>query len=319
MTIRYLHGVQGQVSWGVEGTAYTKATTVTNVFGLVGGSIQWPVANPLSAEPTAGHRRAPYLHAREQYDHSFSVGYKVQGGALLPWACALGASDAISGTGYTGFKYSEADRLPTITVEHDQKDANLQEFFVGCKSDLRLSAKQGEALQATQDFVAASRSITSGTPLYPEISIPTTDPYMFWQTGEVRFAEEESAASKIAIVSGFDLAWKNGLEAKNAGGGRDAYYVVENEVAGRYDMKLTITPTDKTFWDWAHSNEPLEVTIPLIRTGASVAAATDSVVITLYGCKIIDAPIPLTEKGEVQSEIVVAPTSTEINQRIPTA
>ena len=319
MTIRYLHGVQGQVSWGVEGTAYTKATTVTNVFGLVGGSIQWPTANPLSAEPTAGHRRAPYLHAREQYDHSFSVGYKVQGGALLPWACALGASDAISGTGYTGFKYSEADRLPTITVEHDQKDANLQEFFVGCKSDLRLSAKQGEALQATQDFVAASRSITAGTPSFPEISIPTIDPYMFWQTGIVTL-KDGSTVDKVASVSGFDLGWKNGLEAKNAGGGRDAYYVVENEVAGRYDMKLTITPTDKTFYDLAVANNAsIDVEIPLIRTGASTAAATDAIIIDLLDCQIIDAPIPLTEKGEVQSEITIVPLETEIYQRIPSA
>jgi len=323
MTSRYLLGSKSQVYWGTEATPYQVAATLNTPFGLIQGDIDWPQANPKTPVAASGHRRAPYLYSKDEYDLTFSIAYQILG-KTQPFACCVGPRITADGVGYTGYDWTDeddtSDILGTISIRRDQRDAILQETYIGCKADLSLTARATEPVVASLDVVAAQRDpVTTGTPTYPTLTIPSVQPYRFWMLGSV--ALTGGLAATIATVNEFNLAWANGLSARRHGGGRNAYSVVEEEVANRYDMKLGITVIDESLYAAALDDTTgVDVVIPLIRDGAaSLATSTDAMVIYLNDCDILDAPIPTKESGDVQGEIVLAPKSTKIHIREPTA
>jgi hypothetical protein len=171
---------------------------------------------------------------------------------------------------------------------------------------------------AALDVVAAKRqTTTSGTITYPSLLIPTVQPYRFWMLGEV--TTTGGIAKTIATVNEFNLTWANGLAARYHGGGRHAYSVIEEEVANRYDMTIGITVVDTELYAAAIADtKGVNVTIPLIRDGATtLTASKDAVVITLTDCDILDAAMPTKESGDVQGDLVLAPKKTKIHIREP--
>lgn len=321
MTNRYLLASRGQVYWGAEATPYSVAATITTPFGLVQGDIDWPQANPKTPVAASGHRRAPYLYSADEYDLSFSISYQILG-KDQPFACCVGPRSTVSGTGYSGYEWTDetsaSDILSTISIRRDQTDTTLQETYIGCKADLSLSARAGEPVVAALDVVAAKRqTTTSGTITYPSLLIPTVQPYRFWMLGEV--TTTGGIAKTIATVNEFNLTWANGLAARYHGGGRHAYSVIEEEVANRYDMTIGITVVDTELYAAAIADtKGVNVTIPLIRDGAtSLAASKDAMVITLRDCDILDAAMPTKESGDVQGDLVLAPKKTKIHIREP--
>lgn len=321
MTNRYLLASRGQVYWGAEATPYSVAATITTPFGLVQGDIDWPQANPKTPVAASGHRRAPYLYSADEYDLSFSISYQILG-KDQPFACCVGPRSTVSGTGYSGYEWTDetsaSDILSTISIRRDQTDTTLQETYIGCKADLSLSARAGEPVVAALDVVAAKRqTTTSGTITYPSLLIPTVQPYRFWMLGEV--TTTGGIAKTIATVNEFNLTWANGLAARYHGGGRHAYSVIEEEVANRYDMTIGITVVDTDLYAAALADtKGVNVTIPLIRDGATtLAASKDAMVITLADCDILDAAMPTKESGDVQGDLVLAPKKTKIHIREP--
>jgi hypothetical protein len=302
--VRKLEASKGMTAWGAETDPYTKATKAETPFGLITSAIDWPVANPRTPKSTAGHRRGPFLYSKDEYDLAFSIPFEVLN-ADVPFQCALGKAEAVTGTGYTGKKFTELDTLPTVTVQHWQEDAAFVEAFIGCKADLSLSAKRGEALIATMDFVAASREVDTAATSFPTVTTPALQPYRFWMLGG------------RATVGGSPLA--NGLSAMGGDGARGAYVISEDEVEGKYDMQIGFLPTDVSQFAaaWA-DGVPVDIVIPFIRAGSSVVNATDAVIITLKECTIMDAPLPLAEKGSLESTLVVGPRNTSIEIRVPT-
>jgi hypothetical protein len=302
------------VAWGAETSPYTQAAKAETPFGLVTSAIDWPVANPKTPKGTAGHRRGPFLYSADEYDLSFSISFEVLN-ADVPFQCALGKSEAVSGTKYTGKKFTELDTLPTITVQHWQEDAAFVEAFIGCKADLSLSAKRGEALVATMDFVAASREVDTAVSVFPEVTVPALQPYRFWMLG----GRATVGGAPLASVTSIDAKWANGLSAMGGDGARGAYVISEDEVEGKYDMQIGFLPTDASqfaaAWD---DGDLVDIVIPFIRAGKSLAAATDAVIITLKECTIMDAPLPLGDKGSLESTLVVGPRDTSIEIRVPT-
>jgi len=318
---RYLHASKGQVYWGAEATPYTVAATITTPFGLIQGDVDWPRANPKTPVAASGHRRAPYLYSADEYDLSFSISYQILG-KDQPFACCVGPRSTVSGTGYSGYEWTDetsaSDILSTISIRRDQTDTKLQETYIGCKADLSLSARAGEPVVAALDVVAAKRqTTTSGTITYPSLLIPTVQPYRFWMLGEV--TTTGGIAKTIATVNEFNLTWANGLAARYHGGGRHAYSVIEEEVANRYDMTIGITVVDTDLYAAALADtKGVNVTIPLIRDGATtLAASKDAMVITLTDCDILDAAMPTKESGDVQGDLVLAPKKTKIHIREP--
>jgi len=301
------------VAWGAEATSYTKATEVKTPFGLITSAIDWPVANPKTPKGTAGHRRGPFLYSADEYDLSFSIPFEVLD-ANVPFQCALGKVEAVTGTGYTGKKFTELDTLPTITVQHWQADTTFLESFIGCKADLSLSAKRGEALVATMDFVAASREVSTNTSSFPTVTVPSLQPYRFWMLG----GRATVGSTALASVTSVDLKWSNSLSAMGGDGARGAYVISEDEAEGKYDMQIGFLPTDASQFAaaWA-KGDPVDITIPFIRAGSTVTAATDAVIITLEDCVIMDAPIPLADKGSLESTLIVGPKDTSIEIRVP--
>jgi len=301
------------VAWGAEATSYTKATEVKTPFGLITSAIDWPVANPKTPKGTGGHRRGPFLYSADEYDLSFSIPFEVLD-ANVPFQCALGKAEAVTGTGYTGKKFTELDTLPTITVQHWQADTTFLESFIGCKADLSLSAKRGEALVATMDFVAASREVSTTTSSFPTVTVPSLQPYRFWMIGGLA----KVGSTALASVTSVDLKWSNSLSAMGGDGARGAYVISEDEAEGKYDMQIGFLPTDASQFAAAWANgDPVDITIPFIRAGSTVTAATDAVIITLEDCVIMDAPIPLADKGSLESTLIVGPKDTSIEIRVP--
>jgi hypothetical protein len=312
--VRKLQASKGMVAWGAETTPYTKATKAETPFGLVTSAIDWPVANPKTPKGTAGHRRGPFLYSADEYDLAFSIPFEVLN-ADVPFQCALGKSEAVTGTGYTGKKFSELDTLPTVTVQHWQEDAAFIESFIGCKADLSLSAKRGEALIATMDFVAASREVDTSASSFPAVTVPALQPYRFWMLG----GRATVGGAPLASVTSIDAKWSNGLSAMGGDGARGAYVISEDEAEGKYDMQIGFLPTDASqfaaAWD---DGDLVDIVIPFIRAGSSVVKATDAVIITLDDCVIMDAPLPLGDKGSLESTLAVGPRDTSIEIRVPT-
>ena len=311
--VKRLQASKGMVAWGEETTPYTKATKAETPFGLVTSAIDWPVANPKTPKGTAGHRRGPFLYSADEYDLSFSIPFEVLD-ANVPFQCALGKAEAVTGTGYTGKKFTEVDTLPTITVQHWQADTTFLESFIGCKADLSLSAKRGEALVATMDFVAASREVSTTTSSFPTVTVPSLQPYRFWMLG----GRATVGSTALASVTSVDLKWSNSLSAMGGDGARGAYVISEDEAEGKYDMQIGFLPTDASQFAaaWA-KGDPVDIMIPFIRAGSTVTAATDAVIITLEDCVIMDAPIPLADKGSLESTLIVGPKDTSIEIRVP--
>lgn len=312
--VRRLQASKGMVAWGAEATPYTKAAEVKTPFGLITSAIDWPVANPKTPKGTAGHRRGPFLYSADEYDLAFSISFEVLN-ADVPFQAALGKAEAVTGTGYTGKKFTELDTLPTVTVQHWQSDTTLLESFIGCKADLSLSAKRGEALIATMDFVAASREVSTNTSSFPTVTVPSLQPYRFWMLG----GRATVGGAPLASVTSIDAKWSNGLSAMGGDGARGAYVISEDEAEGKYDMQIGFLPTDASQFAaaWADGN-PVDIVIPFIRAGSSVVKATDAVIITLKECTIMDAPLPLGDKGSLESTLVVGPRDTSIEIRVPT-
>ncbi len=312
--VRKLQASKGTVAWAAESTPYTAETTINTPFGIVDQAIDWPQANPKTPLGNAGARRGPFCYSQEEYDLSFSIPFQVQN-ADVPFQCALGAVEDVSGAGYTGKKFTELDTLPTISVLHEQTDAAFSEIYAGCKADLALSAKRGEALQATMDFVAASRSVDTAESSFASIVLSTLQPYRFWMLGAATLG-----GAPLASINSIDLKWSNGLEAIGSDGARGAYDVSEGEGAGKYDMKIGFLPTNAAlFADAWEDAEPIDIEIPFLRTGSTVANATDALIVTLQDCTILDAPIPLGDKGALESELSVGPMNTQIEIRTPTS
>ena len=311
--VKRLQASKGMVAWGAEATSYTKATEVKTPFGLITSAIDWPVANPKTPKGTGGHRRGPFLYSADEYDLSFSIPFEVLD-ANVPFQCALGKAEAVTGTGYTGKKFTEVDTLPTVTVQHWQADTTFLESFIGCKADLSLSAKRGEALVATMDFVAASREVSTTTSSFPTVTVPSLQPYRFWMIG----GRATVGGTALASVTSVDLKWSNSLSAMGGDGARGAYVISEDEAEGKYDMQIGFLPTDASQFAAAWANgDPVDITIPFIRAGSTVTAATDAVIITLEDCVIMDAPIPLADKGSLESTLIVGPKDTSIEIRVP--
>lgn len=312
--VRRLQASKGMVAWGEETVPYTRAATANTPFGLITSAIDWPAANPKTPKGSVGHRRGPFLYSADEYDLSFSIPFEVLDDNA-PFQCALGKSETVTGTGYTGKKFTELDTLPTITVQHAQQDAAFIEYFVGCKADLSLSAKRGEALVATMDFVAASREVETSVSSFPAVTVPALQPYRFWMIG----ARATVGGDPLASITSLDATWNNGLEPYGADGARGAYDVAEGEAEGKYDVKIGFLPTDNSLFAaaWA-DGDPVDIVIPFIRAGSDVATATDAVIVTFEDCTILDAPIPIGEKGSLESVLSVGPLNSSIEIRVPT-
>lgn len=317
--MRYAQASQGQVSYGIEANAYTKEEPSDEYFGLVTEEVEFANPNEVTPMATGGGRRGPHLNSPDPHTYEFEVPFVVLD-SNAPFEFALGDRQTSEEDGYTEHLFTEADRLPTMTVEHQQADLDFKEWFVGTKADLELSAEQGESLSATMAMVAAEREFDDDVAAPTDITVPhDRSPFRFWMAGDVTLADPDdgSTVDTLATVSGINLSWENGLEAQHVGGGRDAYSVAETTAAEKYDMSITVTVTDTDLYRRAAEDQaPVDVEIPFYRPPGQ-SDVTDALFIRLHECTVTSAPIPDADEGVVESEIGLAPRDTEIEIREP--
>ncbi|MFC7196970.1 hypothetical protein ACFQL4_23780 [Halosimplex aquaticum] len=200
--MRYAQASQGQVSYGREGTAYERAGATDSYFGIITDDVE--VANPNEATPmaTSGGRRGPHVNSPDPRTYELEVPFLVLD-ANAPFEFALGNRsetsknpDGTDGSGdeYTEHLFTEADRLPTMSIEHQQADMDFTEWFVGTKANLELSAEQGEPLEATMSMTAADREYDDASSSATDLSIPQgRSPFRFWMAGDVTLSNPPTA------------------------------------------------------------------------------------------------------------------------------
>lgn len=325
---RYLLASKGQMSYGIEGTAYSKAADLSSHFGLITEDVEPVNPNPHTAKSTGGERRGPYVLSPDAKSYEFDVPFELVD-HKAPLEVALGNRTTTAkdpdgdGTNeYNEHLITEADRLPTATLQQQQEDADLQVWYIGAKANLELAAQQGEALSGTMSFTAPQMdyddAVTSG---YTTLSIPQRTPYRFWMKGDVSVdrTSDGSSVKSIATVSGVSSSWDNGLEVNHHGGSneREGYSVKETTGAEKYDHSINVTVTDTTlFAEAANDGAPVDVEIPFLRD-PSATTPYDAVYLRFNRCKITDAPIPNPSEGDLEQEIAIQPTNTEIEIREP--
>lgn len=323
---RYLAASKGQVSYGIEGSKYSKAADTSNWFGFVTEDVEPPNPNPHTSKSTGGQRRGPYALSPDAKEYELEVPFEVVD-HNAPLEVALGARtttakdpDADGVNEYNEHLITESDVLPTLTLEHQQKDADLQSHYIGGKSNLEISAQQGEAVTGNMSFMFPKFSPGTGvTTGYTSLNIPQKSPYRFWMKGDVTLdrSADGTAVKTVATVSGFSCSWDNGLEVNHHGDGRDGYSVKETTGAEKYDMSLTVTVADTDLYsEAANNNAKVDVEIPITRD-PSAATPYDAMYIRLNGCKLVDAPMPNPSEGDLEAEVALQPTNTEIELREP--
>lgn len=330
--VRYLLASNAVIGYGIEGTAYTKASAVDQYFGLIREDVDPPNPNPQTPMATSGGRRGPHVNSPDPKEYEFDVPVQPIDESV-PLEVALGSRattatvdpDASAGSGdeYQKDLFTETDRLPTMTVGHWQ-DGNLEAYYTGCKASLGISASQGEPLGMTFNVMAAGTEEPKTTheaetpAAAPSLAIPNESPYRFWmlEAVDIDLSSDGSDLATVETSSSIDFNWDHGLEANNHGDGRDAYSVSEETAEEIYDMTWGIVQTDYQWYERAYGDdEPLDLTFIFNRNPTSTQTASDyreALYIRLNNTTIDQANSPAPGEGKLEPDIGLMPRNTEI-------
>ncbi len=325
--VRYALGSNSYFLWGDEGTPYTKAAAIAKNFGLLSQDITPPRPNKKTALPSIGTTRRPYVYAADPNEYAFDIPFEVQH-ADAPFHAALGAKAVTTvpetilgaGDGYTKTRFTEASILPTITVQHGSRDLGILQDFVGTKASLGLMCAKGEGLRATLGVVSASEEHDTTSPAFQSVTLPTNEPFRFSHIESVKMLQPgtQTLIKSIETMDSMDYNWNPGLEAVPHGGsGRENYSVVEGDPANLYDMKIGVTATDAdTFTRAADDTGVFDLEILFARTLVG-AVPTDAFIARLFRCTLLDNPVPAPSSGRIRADLMLGPTSAEIEMHTP--
>jgi hypothetical protein len=333
--VRYLLASDSVVTFGIEGTAYSKAASADNYFGLVREDIDPPNPNEQTPMATGGKSRGVYVNSPDPKEYEFDVPVQPVD-ANLPIETALGTrtdngtvdpdGNAGSGDEYDEVVFTEADRLPTMTVAHWQ-DGNLEAYYTGCKSSLSVSASQGEPVGVTFNVMAAgldpTTSFSDSPSAAPSLSIPQESPFRFWMLEDVTVSRTSGGANlgPIETATSVDFSLDNGLEANHHGRGRDAYSISEETAEEKHDHTLGITQTDYEWYEEAYNNgEPMDFEFVFNKNPDSTAARSDlrdALYIRLNGTTVSEANSPAPGEGKLEPDISLMPRSMELEIHQP--
>jgi len=328
--VRYLLASGGVLTFGIEGTAYSKASDPSNYFGLIREDADPPNPNPQTPMATGGKSRGVYVNSPDPKELEFDVPVQLVD-ATPPIEVGLGSrtdnGTQSPGSGdYDEVVFNEADRLPTMTVGHWQ-DGNLEAYYTGCKASLSMSASQGEPLSTTFNVMAAGLDPTtseSGSPAAaPSLSIPQESPYRFWMLEDVTVSRTSDGTQlgPIKTPTSVDFSLDNGLEANHHGRGREAYSISEETAEEKHDHTLGITQTDYVWYEEAYNDgEPMDFEFVFNKNPESTAARadlTDALYIRLKGTTIDAAASPVPGEGKLEPDIGLMPREMEIEIHQP--
>lgn len=319
--MRYALADEGQASYGMEGTPYSKAADPTQYLGYLQEDIDFVGGqNPHTNHSSGGTRRAPYNHSPDTREFGFSIPilpYDHQ----IPIEIAMGertVSDILDGTSTKvgeSHLFTEADQLPTATIQHDQQDLDLTEWFIGTKAGLTFEAAIGDPVQISLDCLAAKHEFEESPASFPDLAIPNDkSPFRFWMHEGILYDGDPFLA-----VAGVSHGIDNGLEALFHGEeGRNAYAIAEGTSADKYDSTITAKILDLTQYNAAVNNEDrIDIELPFVRGKSDDGTINDAIILRMMGCKILTADVPFQGEGNLEHDIEVAPLNSEIEILTP--
>lgn len=329
--VRYLLASDAVMTFGIEGTPYSQASSADNYFGIIREDIDPPNPNEQTPMATAGKSRGVYVNSPDPKEYEFDIPVQPVD-ANLPIENALGSrtdnGTQSPGSGdYNEYVFNEADRLPTMTVAHWQ-DGNLEAYYTGCKSSMSISASQGEPVGVTFNVMAAGLDPNTGNignspSAAPSLSIPQESPFRFWMLEDVTVERTDGGTSlgPIETANSIDFSLDNGLEANHHGRGRDAYSISEETAEEKHDHTLGITQTDYQWYEEAYDDgEPMDFEFVFNKNPESTAARgdlTDAIYIRLNGTTISEANSPAPGEGKLEPDIGLMPREMEIEIHQP--
>jgi hypothetical protein len=321
--VRYAQASEGQTSYGIEGTRYSQASSSTTYFGFIRDDHEPPAPNPHQTLTTEGADRVPYVNSPEPIDYEWTVPFDVLD-HNAPFEVALGSRTSTTKNSGSADEYTEhlfelANRLPTMTLQHNQADLSLEAHYIGTKANLSLSASQGEILSAEMTVRPAQLTYNDSVSTTPNLGIPEQDPFRFSHVGDMTLTDPSNGSTikTVAEITAVDWSIDNGLEA-NHHGGREPYAIKETtagDLLGTNTYDVTITDLD--LYKRAVDNQArVNIEVPFVRDTES-GTDTDAIYIRDKKAKIVDAPVPRSSEGDLVPSIEVAPTDTEIEVREP--
>jgi len=320
--VRYVRAELGETDWLKETSAYSIETGTGNLFGYVVDDIDFVNPNTQTPKASAGQARRPYLNSPDQREYTFSLTVQPVN-PEIPLEMALGERTHTSGivdggAGYT-YAWSEDDKLDTFTIKHYQSGFDsdtLEERFGGCKASMSITGSANEPIEFSFDVTAAKHTAASGiSASYPSQDLSQSGIYKYHMLEEVVFSGDQGT-SLSGIINSFDFSWDNGLEARynqTEGSGvqnREPYSVVETTAAEKYDMSINIDVTSMEEYMRAYEDD--EKFNLILKFWKDDTDKTDGMKITLSGCTISDAPMPLRSEGHVDADLELMPLYTDI-------
>lgn len=319
--MRYALADEGQASYGLEDTAYSKATDTDKYLGYLEEDIDFVGGqNPHTAQNSGGTRRAPHNYSPDTREYEFSIPV-LPYDDNIPLEIAMGErtvedilddSDTKVGEKHV---FSETNQLPTATIQHDQKDLGLTEWFIGTKASMTFEAAIGEPVQITLDCMAAMHDYDDDPSDYPDLDVPNDKSlFRFWMHEGILYDGDPFLA-----VAGVSHTIENGLTALFHGEEeRDAYAIAEDTSTDKYDTSITAKILDMDQYKAAVDNEdPIDIELPFVRGKAEDGTINDAIVLKLYDCRILTADVPFQGEGHLEHDIEVAPLDSEIEILTP--
>lgn len=319
---RYALSDLGQVSYKLETTPYEKEDPTDEYFGIISDDVDIPGGvNPHTMLKSGGTRRAPYIHSPDEKEYPISIPV-IPVDANIPLEVIIGEktiSDILDeGDTKVGEKHTwtESDILQTLTLLHAQKDLDFVEWFIGCKGSFTISGSMGEPINMAIDLMATKHEYDdTGATTPPTLNIPNDKPpFTFWMNCGVMFGAKE-----VATLNSFDIGLDNGITPRHHGCGRDAYAVVEETSADKFDASLNLDIVDLDFYKNAvEDDDPIDLTLPIKRGFSTDGTFNDGIEIVLKKCKVLEANIPNPGEGVLEGDIELAPLEMELSILVPT-
>lgn len=325
MSSRYLLGTNGSLRYATETDPYTQETTGFTEFGYTNEDVDMPNPNPHTSMGTGGED-GPYTNSPDPVEYEWDM-TTVPVDENTPLEVALGnrAVDSVDEDGdgtpdYEQYLFTVERPLETLTFRHVQQDADYMAHYVGSKADVTFSWSMGEPINIDYSFTAAEQTDPEPAPTDISSDIDSDlQPFRAHQQGVISMTDANGLDREIATVTGGDISVNNGLEANHHGQGRDAYSVSEETNAARFeDMSLDYKPTDADLVKRAAENDvPVNVEIPFVRNERSDGIIDDALILTIENSPIVDAEMPFTNEGSLESSIELQPLSFEVEIRRP--
>jgi len=293
-------GFQGKVAAGEEVTWGASVTANKNL-GLV-QNISFTPKNNIKRIRAIGGGRNVTRQVAGEFTLDGTIEFLPQG--AYPWKYILGDVATSGGDPYT-HSVTEADVIPSLTVaeSHGGVGDKFTKTYDGVVIEsATISASVGEAVSVTLNCLA--RSVTTGV-VEPTVSIPATDPYMFYE-GRLTVAGDV-----VATVSSIEFTVANNAELLNFinDQGTPKRAALRNVVKARdYDGTMEIAWESAALYEdflgasaaTVPQDSLAEIAISLVFTRAT---ATDTITFALANCLFEDTNEPMAPEDIINQSL----------------